>query len=117
MDVNRVAYPAPPPPVSVTTETVPVEQESVPSIDEAELTRAIERSEVKLERAVAELNKSLATYARHMSINLHEATNRVMVKVYNSETREVIREIPPERVLDAHASLMEMAGLILDKKG
>jgi flagellar protein FlaG len=99
-----------------------MEQANVPmparaAAEEAELARAVERSEAKLERAVDELNKSLATYMRHMSINMHQATGRVMVTVYNSDTREVIREIPPEKVLDAHASLMEMAGLLVDKKG
>jgi flagellar protein FlaG len=52
-----------------------------------------------------------------MSIGHHEATGRTMVTVYNTDTTEVIREIPPERVLDAHASLLEMAGLFMDKRG
>jgi flagellar protein FlaG len=52
-----------------------------------------------------------------MSIDTHAATGRIMVAVYDTNTTEVIREIPPERVLDAHASLLEMAGLILDRRG
>jgi flagellar protein FlaG len=71
----------------------------------------------QLERAVTELNSSLAIHARHMSIGNHAATGRTMVTVYNTETSEVIREIPPQRVLDAHASLLEMAGLLIDRRG
>ena len=70
-----------------------------------------------LQRAVTGLNRSLSLHQRHMSVATHEATRRTMVTVYNTDTREVIREIPPERVLDAHASLLEMAGLLMDTRG
>jgi len=39
------------------------------------------------------------------------------VTVYNSDTNEVVREIPPDRVLDVHANVMEMAGLFMDTRG
>jgi|GEM_PF-733418 len=73
--------------------------------------------EVRLERAVTELNHSLTPHTRHMSVGRHEATGRTMIRVYNTTTAEVIREIPPERVLDAHASLLELAGLFMDTRG
>ena len=34
-----------------------------------------------------------------------------------AETNEAVREIPPQRVLDAHASLLELAGLFMDTRG
>jgi len=76
-----------------------------------------DQAAVRLERAVTELNRSMSHHQRHMSIGIHEATGRTIVSVYNSETSEVIREFPPERVLDAHASLMELAGLFMDRRG
>lgn len=123
MDVSRINYPPPPiiksgdvaPPVEVEPQ-VPVVV-SFPSVEEAEQTRVAERNEAKLDRAVAELNKSLTTYARHMSVSMHESTGRTMVTIYNTDTREVIREIPPQKVLDTHASLMEIAGLFVDTRG
>jgi len=39
-----------------------------------------------------------------------------MIKVINSETDEVIREIPPEKILDLIAKLWELAGIIVDEK-
>jgi len=70
-----------------------------------------------LRRAVREVNTSLETYGRHLGIRLHEATGRHVVTVYDSNTNEAVREIPPERVLDAHASLLELAGLFIDSRG
>ena len=70
-----------------------------------------------LRRAVAAVNTSIASHMRHLSINFHEATGRHMVTVYDSETNQAIREIPPEKVLDAHASILELAGLFVDQRG
>ena len=93
--------PAPPPePVQQ-----PAPQERRPEIDDA------------LQRAVSEVNSSLAIHGRHLSIRHHEPTNRRIVTVYDSITNEVVREIPPERVLDAHASMLEMVGLFVNTRG
>ncbi|MCL2203448.1 MAG: flagellar protein FlaG [Defluviitaleaceae bacterium] len=131
MDVNRVATatPLPPPP----TPSAPVATEATPLVAAPVNGAAIpapaqnggsadasfqERGDVtRLEVAVRGLNQSLAPHQRHMSIDTHEATGRIMVAVYDTDTREIIREIPPQRVLDAHASLLEMAGLFMDRRG
>jgi flagellar protein FlaG len=39
-----------------------------------------------------------------------------MVKVIDINTREVIREIPPEKILDMVATMLEMAGIIVDER-
>lgn len=39
-----------------------------------------------------------------------------MVKVVNTETDEVIREIPPEKILDMVAKMWELAGIMVDEK-
>ena len=38
-----------------------------------------------------------------------------MVKVINEDTNEVIREIPPEQILDMVAKMWELAGILVDK--
>jgi flagellar protein FlaG len=70
-----------------------------------------------LSRAVGEINSSIAIHGRHLSVSVHEATGRRMVTVYDSVTNEAVREIPPQRVLDAHASILELAGLFMDTRG
>jgi flagellar protein FlaG len=39
-----------------------------------------------------------------------------MVKLVHNETKEVIKEIPPEKLIDIMVNLCEMAGILLDKK-
>ena len=40
-----------------------------------------------------------------------------MVKIIDTKTEEVIKELPPEKLLDMVASMMVRAGLIVDKRG
>jgi len=70
-----------------------------------------------LPRAVREINTSIQAYGRHLDVRFHEATGRRVVTVYDSVTNEAVREIPPERVLDAHANILELAGLFVDSRG
>ncbi|MCL2603238.1 MAG: flagellar protein FlaG [Defluviitaleaceae bacterium] len=115
MDVTRISNYTPPMPLPGEDVLPPVE---IDVVEKEQLVRASERNEEqKLERAVTELNKSLSSHMRHMSVNVHAPTGRKMVTVYDTDTQEIIREIPPQKVLDAHTSLLEMAGLLVDKKG
>jgi len=36
--------------------------------------------------------------------------------IINDETDEVIREIPPEKILDMVAKMWELAGIMVDRK-
>ena len=47
---------------------------------------------------------------------IHEATNRVMIKIVDKNTKEVIKEFPPEKTLDMIAKVWELAGIIVDEK-
>jgi len=38
-----------------------------------------------------------------------------MVQVINNETQEVVREIPPQKILDMVAKMWELAGIIVDR--
>jgi flagellar protein FlaG len=39
-----------------------------------------------------------------------------MIKVIDETTNEVIKEIPPKKILDVIASMLEMAGLLVDER-
>ncbi len=52
-----------------------------------------------------------------LQFTVHEASGKMMVKVMDGSTGEVIREIPPSEVLNLAARLDEMIGLIFDQKG
>ena len=68
------------------------------------------------DKFVQEANKKLLASGRQFSYSLHEATNRVSIKIIDSKTKEVIREVPPEKALDAAAKMMELVGVMFDEK-
>lgn len=70
-----------------------------------------------MNRAIIEANKKLEPIRSELSYSVHKVTKDIMVVVKNSDTQEVIREIPPEKTLDAIAKVWELIGLLVDKEG
>lgn len=66
--------------------------------------------------AVEKMNKVVEGYNRRFEYTIHEGTNDIMIRVIDETTNEVIREIPPKKILDMVASMMEMAGLLVDER-
>lgn len=60
--------------------------------------------------------KALAGPETVLDINIHEKTHQIMVKVLDKETGELIREVPPEKLVDLVATMMEISGIIVDQK-
>jgi len=67
-------------------------------------------------QAVRQANKALEGTNRRFEYSIHELTKTIMVKVIDTQTNEVIREIPPEKILNLIAKLWELAGIIVDEK-
>ena len=65
---------------------------------------------------IEKANKEFIIYDRRFEFSIHEKTRQIMVKVIDVRTDEVIRELPPEKILDIVASMWEVAGIIVDKK-
>lgn len=61
-------------------------------------------------------NKAISVSGRKLEFSIHEKTKEIMIKVINSDTNEIIREIPSEKILDMVANLWKMAGLFIDEK-
>lgn len=61
-------------------------------------------------------NKALTGGNRSFEFSIHEATNQIIVKVIDTDTHEIIREIPNEKILDMVAKMWEMAGIFVDER-
>ena len=71
-------------------------------------------SNEQLKKAVEQLNKSMPH--SEAIFGFHEETNRVTIKIIDKDTKEVIRELPPEKTLDMIAKVWELAGILVDEK-
>lgn len=70
----------------------------------------------ELNLAVDKANRVLFKNNTHLQFRVHEKTNEIMVKIVDDVSGEVLREIPPEKMLDLVAKLWEIAGIIVDEK-
>ena len=68
----------------------------------------------RIKKAVEDLNKKMGS--SEVQFGIHEATNRVMIKIVDKETKEIIKELPAEKTLDMIAKAWEMAGILVDEK-
>jgi len=69
-----------------------------------------------LEESLEKLNAVLERPDVRLGFYVHEETRRLVVQVVNQETGEVVKEIPPKRVLETMAKIMEFVGLLMDEK-
>lgn len=74
-------------------------------------------SERQIQDAVDSTNKELTKLETNLRFSVHKKTRQIVVKIIDTNTQEVIKEVPSEKILDMVASMMERAGLILDRKG
>ena len=68
----------------------------------------------QIRKAVDEINKK--AHNSEAVFGIHEATNRVTIKIVDKDTKNVLKEYPPEKTLDMIAKVWEMAGLLVDQK-
>lgn len=70
----------------------------------------------QLKKAIAEMNRRINNSNEEAVFGVHEDTNRIMIKIMDKETKEVIKEFPPEKTLDMIARIWEMVGILVDEK-
>lgn len=75
-----------------------------------------DEEERAVNQAIEILKDTALAFDRKLDFVVHEETNRMMVRVIDSESGEIIREIPPEQLLNIVAKMHELLGLLFDKK-
>lgn len=71
----------------------------------------------ELENAVKETNNLLFRENSRFEFRIHERTKRVIVRLLDTDTDEVIREMPPEKMLDVVGGIWDFVGILVDERG
>jgi len=107
---------------SQNTELQRVNQQKVQQIQNQENQNKVQQQEnqqispEELNQAINDLNKKLDMLNSQLRIETDEDTGIQVIKIVDKETKEVIRQIPPEAVLKVAKYLDEVAGLLFDSK-
>jgi flagellar protein FlaG len=87
-----------------------VSREEPQRVERSEAPREISREEV--EDAVAVIQEFVQSVRRNVNFSLDEASERVVVKVTDGESGDVIRQIPSEEALKLAENLSEVRSLL-----
>jgi len=63
--------------------------------------------------AIAKLKQAGDVFNRRLDFKVDKDTNRIIVKVIDTKTDKVIKEIPPEQLIELAAKIQEMVGLLV----
>lgn len=83
-----------------------------PEIEDEE--NSSKQASSSLKEAVEKINSAQGN--AEAVFGIHEGTNRVMIKMVDKRTKEVIKEFPAEQTLDLIAKAWELAGIMVDEK-
>ncbi len=70
-----------------------------------------------LKELIGEINQEAARLNYRLSLSIDHDTNRVLIKFKDPESGEVIRQIPPEVVLEIAKRFDELKGALFDSQG
>ncbi|ATP39085.1 flagellar biosynthesis protein FlaG [Solibacillus sp. R5-41] len=75
-----------------------------------------EETKAKVQEAVNKMNEMLEVNHSASKFMYHEGLERYYVTVVNRDTEEVVKEIPPKKLLDAFYEMQKMLGMVVDEK-
>lgn len=67
-------------------------------------------------KATEDLNKIMQLINADLKFEIHEKTQRLMVRLVDTKTDTVLKEFPPHELLDTLGAIREYIGILLDKK-
>jgi len=70
----------------------------------------------ELQKALEEVAKAVAPMAQSLEFSLDKDSGKTVVKVMDTETNEVIRQIPSEEVLAISKAVDKLKGLLLTQQ-
>ena len=69
-----------------------------------------------LETVASDLSDFMQSLNTDIEFSIHEKSGRMMVKVVDTKTQDVLKEFPPEELLDTIGAIRDYVGALLDKK-
>ena len=75
-----------------------------------------QKSMEQMKQAFEKIKAAVAPMAQNLQFSMDESSGRTVVRVVDTSTKEVIRQIPSEEVLQMAQELDRMQGLLLRGK-
>lgn len=70
----------------------------------------------KVSATVEQMNEFIKLSNTNLKFVFHDELSEYYVTVIDTETNEVLREIPPKKMLDMYSAMIKYIGILVDKK-
>jgi len=74
-------------------------------------------SAARIEALVKDLNSALENVDGDYSVSVDSDTGMVIVRITDVETGEIVKQVPPQQVLDVSMSVEKIIGLLINDQG
>lgn len=81
-----------------------------------ESSKATVQKPIDVKDAVEKLNKFVQSQQKYINFSIDESTQSTVIKIYKTETGELIKQFPPEEILAMAAHISQSIGWVVDSK-
>jgi len=71
----------------------------------------------QIQGLIENMNSSISIVQKSLHFRVHETSGQLVVEVQDMKTGEVIKSVPPEKLLDSLGKIRESIGTLLDTEG
>lgn len=107
-------------PISSAGSVVPappaVEVKLAPARSPAPQAQPVRLTAEQVEQVVKEVKQAVEPMAQNLEFSIDQDTGHTVVKVIDTATREVVRQIPSEELMSIAHSIDKLRGLLLNQK-
>jgi flagellar protein FlaG len=83
---------------------------------EAKTASSVSLTKEELEMVASDLSDFMQSLNTDIHFSIHEKSGRMQVQVVDLKTQDVLKEFPPEELLDTIGAIRDYVGALLDKK-
>lgn len=89
---------------------------ATPIVEQIQQLSNDDETKAKVQEVVDKMNKMLEVNQSAAKFKYHDGLERYYVTVVDTATDEVLKEIPPKKLLDAFYEMQKLFGMIVDEK-
>lgn len=68
----------------------------------------------KVQALASKMNQALKEIDSNFSVSYDDAADMMVVRITDAETGEIVKQVPPQQVLDANVSVEKIIGLLVN---
>lgn len=92
------------------------DKESLNQTTDQQMTTGQQMTTEEVEEAVESFQEMSETIQTQLEFSVHEESDKIVVKIFDKESGELIRQVPSEEMLALQDKMRDLTGLLFDEK-